>query len=157
MGDIIASAGYAIVQSTDRSFGIDLTGRVKFGTADADKGLGTGKNDYGLTVDTHKSFDNWTVFGGIGWTKYGSSPYIQLKNGVNANVGASYKIDRQNSIGAYYYYHQKLVEGGASQSEVAAFWNHRISSALRLQVYALGGFADGSPDYGAGASIRYMF
>ena len=30
---------------------IDLTGKVKFGTADENKGLGTGENDYAVQAD----------------------------------------------------------------------------------------------------------
>lgn len=157
IGDVIASAGYEIVQSADHSFGMDLSGQIKFGTADADKGLGTGKNDYGVSLDVHKSYENWTTFGGAGWTKYSSSPYIQLKNGFNATVGAGYKVGEQDNIGAYYYYRQKIAVGGGPMSELTAYWNHKLGNAMRLQFYVLGGFADGSPDYGGGASLKYMF
>ena len=157
LGDITASAGYELFSSSDRSFGLDLTGKVKFGTADADKGLGTGKNDYGLSLDTYKVSGNWTLFGGVGWVDYGSSQYIQLKNGINANVGADYKLSPDNSVGAYYYYREKIATDGAPQSELTAYWNHKFNENLRLQAYVLGGFANGSPDYGVGASLKYNF
>lgn len=157
MGDVVASAGYTLVTSADRSFGLDLTGKVKFGTADANKGLGTGQNDYGLALDTYKVLGRWTPFGGVGWMNYGSSSYIKLKNGMNANVGMDYKVGGNDNIGAYYYYRQRIAVGGAPQSELAAYWNHRFSDSFRLQGYALGGMANGSPDYGAGASIKYTF
>ena len=54
LGDVTASAGYALFASADHTFGLDLTGKVKFATADENKGLGTGKNDYGLALDTYK-------------------------------------------------------------------------------------------------------
>lgn len=157
LGDITASAGYELFSSADRSFGLDLTGKIKFGTADAGQGLGTGKNDYGLSLDTYKVSGDWTMFGGVGWMKYGSSQYIQLKNGFNASVGAGYKLSPKNSIGAYYYYREKIATDGASQSELTAYWNYKVSQSLRLQTYVLGGFSDGSPDYGVGASVKYSF
>ena len=157
MGDITASAGYQLFASPDHTFGLDLTGKVKFGTADENKGLGTGKNDYGLSLDSYKVSGNWTAFGGVGWMKYGSSQYIQLKNGFNANIGADYKLDPSNNIGAYYYYRERIAVGGGAQSEVTGYWNHKFSEALRLQAYALAGFANGSPDYGVGASLKYNF
>lgn len=157
LGDVVASAGYQVFTSNDQTFGVDLTGKVKFGTADADKGLGTGKNDYGLSLDTYKVVGNWTAFGGVGWMKYGSSQYIKLKNGFNANIGAQYKIGGSDSIGAYYYYRERIAEGGAPQSELTGFWNHKLGNSWRLQAYVMGGFADGSPDYGAGASLKYTF
>lgn len=157
LGDITASAGYELFGSADRTFGLDLTGKVKFGTADENKGLGTGKNDYGLSLDTYKVSGAWTAFGGVGWMKYGSSQYIQLKNGFNANIGADYKLNSSNNIGAYYYYRERIADTGAAQSEIAAYWNHKFNDSLRVQAYALAGFADGSPDYGVGASLKYSF
>lgn len=157
LGDVTASAGYELFSSADRTFGLDLTGKVKFGTADENKGLGTGKNDYGIALDTYKVSGDWTVFGGVGWMKYGSSDYIKLKNGFNANVGAGYKFSSADSFGAYYYYRERIATGGASQSELTAYWNHKFGNSWRLQAYALGGMADGSPDYGVGASLKYTF
>jgi hypothetical protein len=157
LGDITASAGYELFGSADRTFGLDLTGKVKFGTADENEGLGTGKNDYGLSLDTYKVSGDWTAFGGVGWMKYGSSQYIKLKNGFNANIGADYKLGSSDHVGAYYYYRERIADGGAAQSEIAGYWNHKFDDSLRVQAYALAGFANGSPDYGAGASLKYSF
>jgi hypothetical protein len=157
LGDITASAGYELFSSTDHSFGLDLTGKVKFGTADANQGLGTGQNDYGLSLDTYKVSGDWTMFGGVGWMNYGSSQYIQLKNGFNANIGANYKLNQNDSIGTYYYYREKIATAGAAQSELTGYWNHNFNDSLRLQAYVLGGFANGSPDYGVGGSLKYSF
>jgi len=157
LGDITASAGYELFGSADHTFGLDLTGKVKFGTADENKGLGTGKNDYGVALDTYKVSGAWTAFGGVGWMKYGSSQYIKLKNGFNANIGADYKLNPSNSIGAYYYYRERIADGGAPQSELTGYWNHKLSDNFRVQAYALAGFANGSPDYGVGASLKYSF
>lgn len=157
LGDITASAGYELFGSADRTFGLDLTGKVKFATADENKGLGTGKNDYGLALDTYKVSGAWTAFGGVGWMKYGSSQYIQLKNGFNANIGADYKLSAGDNIGAYYYYRERIADTGASQSELTGYWNHKFNDSLRVQAYVLAGFADGSPDYGVGASLKYTF
>ncbi|MEO5812092.1 MAG: transporter [Rhodanobacter sp.] len=157
LGDVTASAGYALFASADHTFGLDLTGKVKFATADENKGLGTGKNDYGLALDTYKVSGAWTAFGGVGWMKYGSSQYIQLKNGFNANIGADYKLDPSNNIGAYYYYRERIADTGGAQSEVTGYWNHKFNASLRIQAYALAGFTNGSPDYGVGASLKYNF
>ncbi|MFA6231481.1 MAG: transporter [Rhodanobacter sp.] len=157
LGDVVASAGYTLFYSADRSFGLDLTGKVKFGTADANKGLGTGQNDYGLSLDSYKVIGRWTPFGTVGWMNYGSSQYIKLKNGINANAGVDYRVASNDHVGIYYNYRQRIAVGGAPQSEVAAYWNHKFSASFRLQSYALGGMANGSPDFGVGASINYTF
>ncbi len=156
-GDVVASAGYTLLSSSDRSFALDLGGKVKFATADVNKGLGTGENDYGVSLDTYKVMGRWTPFGGLGWMNYGSSPYIKLKNGMNANAGVNYRIESSDSVGVYYNYRQRIAAGGPTQSEVTAFWNHQLNDSLRVQSHALGGLTNGSPDWGVGASIDYSF
>lgn len=156
-GDVVATAGYTLASSADRHVGLVLTGKVKFGTANTHKGLGTGENDYGLSLDTYKALGNWTPFGGVGWMNYASSPYIKLKNGLSANTGVDYRLQNNDNVGVYYNYRQRIAVGGAPQSEVTAYWNHRIDDSLRLQTYALGGTTQGSPDWGVGAALNYSF
>jgi hypothetical protein len=157
VGDVVASAGYTLFASADRTFGLDLTGKVKFGTADVNKGLGTGQNDYGMSLDAYKVLGQWTPFGSVGWMNYGSSQYIKLKNGFSANAGVDYRVESSDNVGMYYYYRQRIVAGGPTQSELTTYWNHKFSNNFRLQGYALGGMTNGSPDWGAGASIEYTF
>ncbi len=157
LGDVVASASYGLLSGADHGFGLNLTGKVKFGTADVNKGLGTGKNDYGLALDTSKALGKWTPFGGVGWTRYGSSRYIKLRNAVNANTGVDYRLNSNDNAGVYYNYRQPISTGGASQSEVTAYWNHQFTGRVRLQTYALGGLTNGSPDWGAGTALTYNF
>ncbi len=157
VGDVVAQATYGLVRDDAAQFGLDLTGKVKFGTASASKGLGTGENDYGANLDAYKGFGAWTAFGGAGYMKYGSSQYITLHDGWNANLGAGYKLDDADDVGTYFYFRQKISDSGYAQRELTGYWNHRFGSAWRLQAYVLGGFSDGSPDWGAGGALRYAF
>lgn len=157
LGDVVAQATLQAYTNDAAQFGVDVTGKVKFGTADENKGLGTGKNDYGVNVDLYKGFGAWTVFGGVGYTKYGSSDFIPLHNGWNANVGTGYKLSDADSVGVYYYYREKISDAGFQQSEATAYWNHHIGNAWNVQAYVLAGFADGSPDWGGGATVKYTF
>ncbi len=156
-GDLVATAGYHLLSSADRSFALVATGKVKFGTADANKGLGTGANDYTVSLDTYKALGKWTPFGGVGWTNYGSSPYIKLENGIQANAGMDYRIAGNDNVGMAYNYRQRVAVGGAAQSEVTAYWAHKFGNRLRLQGQATGGMTNGSPDWGVGTSVNYSF
>ncbi len=157
LGDVIASATYSAYHNDANNFGIDLTGKVKFGTADENKGLGTGKNDYTFAVDSYKGFGQWTVFGGVSYTWLGSSQYIRLNNVFGANIGASYKLDSQSTIGAYYDYREKAASTSFSRSELTGYYSYKFSSQWKAQAYATKGFSDGSPDWGAGVSVVYAF
>ena len=157
LGDIVAAATYEAYSNKAANFGIDLTGKIKFGTADADKGLGTGKNDYTAAVDMYKGYGAWTLFGGVSYTWMGSSQYIRLNNVFGATAGASYKLSSQSAIGAYYDYREKASDTSFARSEVTGYYSYKFASAWRAQAYVTKGFSDGSPDWGVGATVVYSF
>jgi hypothetical protein len=157
LGDIVASATYNSFYNSAMKFGVDVTGRVKFGTADRDQGLGTGANDYGAQVDAYKTYDRVTYFGGIGYTELGSSPYIQLNSVFNATAGASYRLDERNSAGLSVDTRERASPSGSPQRELTAFWTQKIDRTWKAQAYVLKGFSDGSPDWGVGVSVAHAF
>lgn len=157
LGDITAAATYQAYTNKAGDFGIDLTGKIKFGTADADKGLGTGKNDYTFSADTYKGFGAWTVFGGVSYTWLGSSQYIQLNDVFGANAGVSYKLDTHSSFGAYYDYREKASDTSFSRNELTGYYAYKFASGWKAQAYVTKGFTDGSPDWGVGATVVYSF
>lgn len=157
LGDITAAASYQAYSNKAGDFGIDVTGKIKFGTADANEGLGTGKNDYTIGVDTYKGFGSWTLFGGVSYTWLGSSQYIQLNDVFGANVGASYKLDSHSSFGAYYDYREKASDTSFARNEVTGYYAYKFASGWKAQAYVTKGFTDGSPDWGVGATVTYSF
>jgi hypothetical protein len=155
LGDITASAIRTFL--LDNQTGFDLTGKIKFGIADSERGLGTGENDYWLLVDVYRRIGTVTYFGGVGYGMLGDSPELQLKNVVSANLGASFKLNEAASVGATFDTRTKSTDRGFAQREVTAFYMHKLDGGYRLQAYALKGFSDGSPDWGGGLNIGYNF
>ncbi len=154
IGDLRLAATYTV--DTGSPLGVDLTGNVKIATADADKGLGTGANDYGLAVDLYRDFSGTTVFGGVGYTQLGNTRYVDVKGVANANVGASWKIGG-GSLGAMYDYRQAASSIGDPRSEVTGFYSFGATPASKMQVYASAGLSNGSPDWGGGVSYTHGF
>jgi hypothetical protein len=157
MGDIVAATTYAAYFNDATDFGMDLTAKVKFGTADRDKGLGTGENDYSGQLDIYKSISNLTVFGGIGYSVLGNSQYIVLHNVYNATIGASYAGTEFTKFGVSYDAQERASPSSGPVSEATASISYKISPRWKTQAYVLKGFAAGSPDWGAGASLGYSF
>ena len=157
LGDVVAAATYALFTSDATGFGLDLTGKVKFGTADENKGLGSGQNDYIVALDAYRGHGDWTVFGGVSYAMLGDSEFLQLDDVFGANVGTSYKIDEVSSWGAVYDYRQKASDKSQARNELTAFYNHKVGDTAKLQAYVLGGFSDGSPDWGGGLSLKFGF
>lgn len=157
LGDITTAAIYSFLLDPKTQFGVDVTGKIKWGTADSDRGLGTGKNDFWALVDAYRKFGSITWFGGLGYGFLGSSDTLPLKNVVSANAGLSYKLDAQSSMGTVFDYRTKSTNTGFVQSELTAFYSRKLGDGYKMQAYATKGFSDGSPDWGAGLNVGYNF
>jgi len=158
LGDVVAAATYNVYDSGGaNAWLIDLTGKVKFGTADETKGLGTGKNDYAAQADIYKIFDQFTAFGTLGYRLLGSPAGIHLDNVAYGSLGGSYKFSQQTSGGLILDLRQKAFASGAPQRELTAFVTHKLNQTWKAQSYVVKGFADGSPDWGAGAMLTRAF
>lgn len=157
MGDIVMAATYGAFYDSTSKFGIDLTGKVKFGTADRDKGLGTGENDYSVQLDLYKGIDKFGLFGGIGYSVLGSSDFVQLDNVFNLTAGATYKLAERTTAGVGFDARERVSSTGFPMREVSAFVSHKYDKNWKAQAYVLKGLADGSPDWGLGLSAAYAF
>jgi len=157
IGDSVVSASYGAISDAQSKFGLDVTAKLKLPTGDEQRGLGTGSVDKTLQVEPYKTVDSLTLFGTLGYTFFGDSDVVDLKNGYLYELGASHRLDATDSVGASLFGRQRVVEGGPPQRELTVFWNRRIAKAQRLQAYFLVGLADGSPDVGLGASALFSF
>ena len=157
LGDIVAGATYNVFNGSNGGPAVDVTGKVKFGTADDKKGLGTGENDYIGQVDVYQSFGDFTALGTLGYRVYGDTNAAPLDNVFYGSVGGTYKIAPGTSAGVIYDYRPAITSNGSAVSEATAFVNHKISDSWKAQAYLVKGFTNGSPDYGVGALVGYVF
>lgn len=140
-----------------KSSGIGLTGRVKLATGDETQALGTGSTDKALQLEGYARADRNTLFGAIGYTWFGDSPIAQFQNVANFGVGASHRLEGDDLLGIALDAREAGSPAPAALRELSAFWTHPIDGRWRLQLFALKGFATGSPDWGAGLNAAYAF
>lgn len=158
LGDIVASGFYNVISERTSVIGLDLGAKVKLGTADEAKGLGTGENDYSLQADFFKPLSGgYTLFGSLGHRWYGNPPGIEFKNVFYGSLGASYRFSAERSAGLAYDYRPEIIPGGGEISELTAYVSQRLSREWKLQPYAVLGFGRASPDYGVGLQIAYSY
>lgn len=157
LGDIVAAATYNVFGGNESLPVIDITGKIKFGTADKDKGLGTGENDYAAQVDLYKSFGDFTALAGLGYRVYGDTTSAPLDNVFYGSLGGTYKIAKEATAGVVYDYRPAITPNGSAVSEATAFVNYKLNPNWKGQGYVVTGFSDGSPDYGVGALVSYIF
>ena len=156
LGDASVAATY-MLYSADKTAGIGLTGRLKFATGDEKQALGTGSTDTGMQLEGFRRVDRNTLFGAIGYAWFGASPIALFQNVANFGVGASHRLDSDDLLGIAFDARQAGSPAPAALRELSAFWTHPIDRSWRTQLYAMKGFATGSPDWGAGLNAAYAF
>lgn len=151
VGDIIASATlYDVFYSADLNLALDLTGKIKFGTADEEKGLGTGKKDYTVRADLIRFYDRVMLLASLGYKFRGEPEGYEIDDVMLGSVGGVYAVSDRTRLGFYYDYRESALADSDALSELSGFMSRRLGEKLQIQFYAFSGFSNSSPDWGAG-------
>lgn len=156
-GDVVTSAGYALLEGMNRSWMVEVIGKVKLPTADKDKGLGSGKTDYSVQLDLAKPVAAVTVFGTAGWKKFGDPDGMNMRDPLFLSVGLAHKLGPAVTVGAAYDWRQKVTTRGYQVSELSVFVTRRLAESWKMQTYFVTGFSDASPDMGGGLMLTRLF
>jgi len=151
LGDVIASATvYDVFYSDNYDVALDLTGKIKFGTADLDKGLGTGEHDYTMRADLYKFFDGFTLMGSAGYKWRGDPAGVDLDDVMLGSIGGLFSVSEKSRIGVFYDYRESAIPGNDAVSEVSVLVSRHMSENWQIQFYGFTGFSDSSVDWGTG-------
>lgn len=155
LGDVIASAGYTILEH--ESLLLDLVGNIKFGTADFNKNLGTGENDYSAQLDGYYLINNSTFFATAGYKIVGAPAGIEVNNIAYGTLGISQKTGNKTSAGLMFDAAQGSNALSPGARELTVFVANRVSKNFKVQANLMKGFSDSSPDYGGGVMVTGYF
>ena len=155
LGDVSASTTYNITSGSESTPRVDLTGKIKFGTADTY--LGTGQNDYAVQVDLYQQLDRFTPMGSLGYQILGSPVGLALNNVAYGTVGGDYKLTDETHTGIQYFLSQRIAASIPEQKELTVYLNHSIDDSFNIRGYLLKGFSDASPDSGFGLMLYSYF
>jgi hypothetical protein len=136
---------------------LDITGKIKFATANQSNGLGSGKNDYAMQIDGEKSFGATFITAGLGHKWLGDPNSNVMQRLWYSAAGIGHKITADTTLGASYNYTAAAQAGGAVAREAVAYISHRIDRNLRLNGNLIKGLSNGSADWGVGLSLGYSF
>ena len=157
LGDTSFSLTYSAIADDASGWFVDLTLRTKFGTASEADGLGTGKHDYGVSLDLDKDIGRATLSLSLGYTVVGEPEGFDYRNVVSGSTGLSYRFTDAVSANTYVSYRQSVRAGAPAQLDVSPGLSFRLSSGHRVNTYVLFGLDDGSPDFGAGLAYSLAF
>lgn len=159
LGDVVLSATQTIAQLGEtKPLILDVTGKIKFATASSSKGLGTGENDYTVSLDAYKAIPHhFTLFGDIGYKVLGDPSGINLNNVWFSSAGVSYKINPTSSAGLMGNIRQATLNTSQPLRELTAFATHKFSAQYKLQGYLSHGYSESSTDWGGGMMLGVTF
>jgi hypothetical protein len=155
LGDVVLGYSYSLTPQPVAGFFVDLGGKIKFGTADEDKGLGTGENDYALYADAFYPAGDWTPFATLGYRFMGDPDGYDFDDTWYGTLGVDYKLSQVNNVGGLWDLRESVTHTGDGASELMLYWSHKFTGGYKLQTYAVSGFSDDSPDYGLGVMLLY--
>ncbi|HEY6973628.1 MAG TPA: transporter [Nitrospiraceae bacterium] len=158
IGDLIFRGRYYLVDEHGPVPTVAVTGRVKIPTADADRGLGTGRFDEGVGVEMSKKLiGNWMGFVDFGYTFIGDPEGVNLRNQWYYDFGVGYNVTNKLLVSMYYEEYRALIEGLSNPRDLLFALNYTASSSLRFNASILAGLSSGAPDYGLTGGISWRF
>jgi hypothetical protein len=155
LGDVVlALTRVDAFRSANGRTAVDVTGKVKLGTADEVRGLGTGETDLALVADVYRETGDATLVASVGYKARGEPPGVTLDDGWLGTLGALYRFSPATTGGVFLDYRQSSVPELEAIRELALVLSHRIGTPWRIQGYVARGLSDTSLDWGAGVSLR---
>ncbi len=156
LGDVIASLGYTMPLGNKGTFG-DLTGKVKFPTADEDKKLGTGNTDYTVQAGLTQVYNDFYFTGNVGRKFNGSSATYRLDDVWKYSVGAGYNITPAVSAGVSYDFREGATATAKNFSQAITYATYKLTPEWATQIYLGSGFTDAAPNLTTGVQLSYKF
>lgn len=155
MGDIMASLGYDFY--TGEQLGLTILGGVKFGTANSNKGLGTGQNDYSAELDGAYSINDTSMLAAIGYKVVGQPVAYTLNNIAYGAVGVTHRMSENTRASLMLNGAQSSYAFISGRLALAAGWSEQLSNTTNWSISLAKGLSSGSPDWDGVISISISY
>lgn len=158
LGDLVLRARYYLFDEKGWAPTVAVTGRLKIPTADASKGLGTGKPDEGVGIELSKQLtDRWAIYLDGGYTVIGRPAGFTLQNQWNYDVGIGYNLTKRLTASLYYEEFLSVVPGFQNPQDLLITLGYAVTDAVGLSLTTDFGLSDGSPAYALTAGVSGKF
>jgi hypothetical protein len=114
----------------------------------------TGEDDFSVQLEAVRTYGTNTLFGTAGYKVFGDMPGIDYDNVFYGSVGVSHRLDATRAAGMVLFVEQAPLAGIDGKSELTLFLSSKLEAKTRLTGYLIAGFADGSPDWGLGLTLK---
>jgi hypothetical protein len=157
-GDVVLRGRYYVVDQRGAWPTIALRAHVKAPTANAARGLGTGRPDEGLGVEVTRDLGRGVMMMvDGGYTFIGKPDGVDFNNRWWYDVGLSHRLTRHVSLSLFFEEYGSIVSGLPSARDLLAVVNLAGATGWRVQAGMLFGLSDGSPDHGVTFGLSRRF
>ncbi|HEY0721849.1 MAG TPA: hypothetical protein VGE50_11420 [Gammaproteobacteria bacterium] len=151
LGDVTLRGSVNLLEEGEIAPWMGFTVKAKLATADENKFLGTGENDYAAQLEMAKGM----VDGYVGYKYLGDPTYIDFNNVAYGALAFTLAQGRKTYYTVEGYFEQAAVDGYDPKQELSLIYEHRFNNPYRISGYLLKGFTDSSPDWGGGLALKY--
>ncbi len=158
LGDVLFKASYVLLEEKPFLPEIAPYVKIKFPTADKDRGLGTGEFDETIGVDLSKQLIGpLSGYVTVAYTFIGSPPGTDFSNSFGWSIGAAYTLIPSFSVFAFLDGATAIARGQDDPLELRVGAEFKITRVLKLTGAVTRGLSNGSPDWGVsgGLSVRF--
>jgi hypothetical protein len=156
-GDVVLSLSYDAYHNESNGWDISVTGEVKFGTASASKGLGTGRTDYSPSIDISRTIGKYTPWISFGYRHVGKPAGFQLRDYYYGSIGVTYDLDDDNSMTVAYDTSERSNLGANADNDAYLQLSHKLDKSWGVDLTMLGGLTTAAPDIELTGSVSYTF
>lgn len=158
LGDIRLKAKSYWLEETDLRPSVDLSGQIKFPTADEDEGLGTGRFDVGFGPEFLKRLGALIAFGDLQLVLRDTPSDSAIKPvRLDYAAGLGYPLTEKFTAYASLEGSTQSSSGVEAPLELVFSGVWKATERVGLRGYLLAGLTEGSPDFGGGASVVFQF
>jgi len=151
IGDLSLQAAYQLpVSGVDASIGAS----VKLPTASQQKGLGTGKVDYGVSGQLSKKLGAVVPFIGAGYTIIGEPDNFATRNILSGSAGSHVLLGKSSALTAAYAYEQSASTSIGDRQSLNMGFGTNLTRSVRLGVDGAIGLSEAAPDTRVGFKLR---
>ena len=151
IGDLSLNAAYQLpVSGVDASIGAS----VKLPSASRQKGLGTGKVDYGVNGQLSQKLGPIVPFVGAGYTIIGEPDNFATRNILSGTAGSHVLFGKSSSLTAAYSYEQSASSSIGDRQSINMGFGTNLTRSVRIGVDGAVGLSDAAPDTKVGLKLR---
>ncbi|NVD28884.1 transporter [Parasphingorhabdus flavimaris] len=151
IGDLSLNAAYQLpVSGVNASVGAS----VKVPTASREKGLGTGKVDYGVSGQLSRKMGAVVPFVGASYTIIGEPENFETRNTLSGAAGSHLLLGKNSALTASYSYEQSASSSIGDSQSINMGFGTNLTRSVRIGVDGAVGLSDAAPDTRVGLKLR---